>query len=83
MLQPVLEEKTTPITRLRQNRIIRKINIFLESPWFVLLVCVLILISNLFGAELIVYPALLLMGIYMAAFGRDFLPLTAVAASSL
>lgn len=80
MSQLVLEKKITPIARLRQSVVIQKINGFLESAWFVALVCVLILICNLFGAELIVFPALLLMGIYMAAFGRDFLPLTAVAA---
>ena len=66
MSQSVLEKEATGIARFRQSTVIRGINLFMESPWFVALVCVLLLISNLFGAELIVYPVLLLFGICMA-----------------
>lgn len=80
MSQIVLERQTTGIARLRQSAVIQKINSFMESGWFVALVCCLVLASNLLGAELFVYPVLFLFGVYMAAFGRDFLPFTAVAA---
>lgn len=80
MSQIVLERKATGSARLKENAVIRRINLFMDSPWFVALVCALVLGSNLFGGELVVYPVLLLFGIYMAAFGRDFLPLTAIAA---
>lgn len=80
MPQSVLDRKLTGPQKLRQNKCIEKINAFLESPWFISVVCGLILACNLFGAELIVYPVLLLTGTYLAAFGRDFLPLAAIAA---
>lgn len=80
MPQSVLDRKLTGPQKLRQSKCIEKINAFLESPWFIGVVCGLILACNLFGAELIVYPVLLLTGIYLAAFGRDFLPLAAIAA---
>ncbi len=80
MSHSVLEREATGIARVKQSAVIRRINLFMDSGWFVALVCVLMLISNLFGAELFVYPTLLLFGIYMAAFGRDFLPLAPIAA---
>lgn len=80
MPQSVLDRKITGMQKLRQSQSIGKINDFMESPWFIGVVCGLILVCNLLGAELIVYPVLVLFGVYMAAFGRDFLPLTAIAA---
>ena len=80
MSQNVLDREAAGIGRLKQNAVISGIGLFMDSPWFVALVCALILVSNLFGGELIVYPVLLLFGIYMAAFGRDFLPLVPIAA---
>ncbi len=80
MSQNVLDREATGFARLKQSAAIQKINLFLDSPWFVAMVCGLILVSNLFGAELFVYPVLFLFGIYIAAFGRDFLPFMAVIA---
>ena len=80
MSQNVLDREATGLARFRQSAAIVRINNFLDSAWFVALVCVLILASNIFGAELIVYPLLMLFGIVIAAVGRDFLPMAPIAA---
>lgn len=60
---------------LRQSGAVRIINHFLESPWFIVLVCVLTAVSNLFRAELFVYTLFILFAVYIALLGRDFLPI--------
>lgn len=60
---------------LRQSGAVRTINDFLESAWFVVLVCVLTAVSNLFRAELVVYTLFIIFAVYIALLGRDFLPI--------
>ena len=66
---------------LTQSRAVRVVNDFLESPWFILLVCVLTAVSNLFRAELLVYTLFILFAVYIALLGRDFLPIMPLAIS--
>lgn len=61
--------------KLRQNSIVAGINRFLESPQFVLLICVMTALSSMLGLELILYTCFILFGIYIALFGNDFLPI--------
>ena len=74
MSQHSLQADTAGTNRIRQSRVIGNINRFVESPWFIALVCLMTAICNVFGTELYVYPLLILFGIYIALFGRDFLP---------
>ena len=74
MSQHSLQADTAGTNRIKQNRVIASINRFTESPWFVGLVCLMTAICNVFGAELYFYPLMILFGIYIALFGRDFLP---------
>ena len=62
--------------RLRSEKpVLRQLNDFMESPWFVALICLLTLASSLLGMELIVYTLFVVFAVYIAFFGRDFLPL--------
>ena len=69
MSQHSLQADTAGTKPIREH-----INRFLESPWFIGFVCLMTAICNVFGAELYYYPLLILFGIYIALFGRDFLP---------
>lgn len=78
MSQHNLLADTAKTNAMKQNRVIHGINRFMESAWFVALVCLMTVISNVLGAELIVYPLFILFGIYIALFGRDFLPIMSI-----
>lgn len=52
----------------------RKLNTFLESPAFVLMIGFLTVIANLFKAELIVYTVFIILGCYIVLFCSDFAP---------
>lgn len=75
MSQQVLQADSTGGCRLAYNGPVQRINRFLDSPWFVALVCLLTVVSNLFGADLIVYSVFIVFAIYIALLGTDFLPL--------
>ncbi len=60
--------------REAESKTIQKINNFLYSPLYILLTGLLAVISNLFGAELIVYSLYIACAVYMSLFGRDYLP---------
>lgn len=62
--------------------LIRRINGFLESPWFVLLICVATGLSSMLGLELFLYTGFILIGLYVALLGNDFLPITILVACS-
>lgn len=61
--------------RLRDHGTVAIINRFLESPWFILLICAMTALSSTLGLELILYTAFILLSIYIALFGNDFLPI--------
>ncbi len=51
------------------------INSFIYSNWYIAFIGVLTLISNIFSAELFVYPLYFSIAIYIALFCRDTLPM--------
>ena len=55
-----------------------KINDFLRSPWYVLVIACLTVLSSVFGLELIVYSVFIAIGVYLCMFGDDLLPLMPV-----
>jgi len=66
-----LLKKTSP----EFSSTVSRINRFLESPWFVLLICFSTALSSTLGLELFLYTGFILIGIYIALLGNDFLPL--------
>lgn len=60
---------------IRGKAAVLKINRFLASPWFVVLVCGMTAASALFGVELYVYTGFILVGLYTSILGRDYLPI--------
>ena len=58
-----------------EHPLLQRINRFLYSPAFFLYLGGLTVLSNVFGLEIYVYTAMLLTGIYICLFARDFLPL--------
>lgn len=55
--------------------LVSRINRFLESPWFVLLICSSTALSSALGLELFLYTGFILIAICIALLGNDFLPL--------
>ena len=55
-----------------------RINDFLRSPWYVLVIACLTVLSSVFGLELIVYSVFIAIGVYLCMFGDDLLPLMPV-----
>ena len=58
------------------NKYINKFNAFLTSPLYILLTGLMAVIANLFGAEIYIYTVVILIGIYVSLFGKDYLPIT-------
>ena len=82
MSQQVLQAEPTGLQRLKQSKVISAINRFVESPWYIAIICLLTVISSTFGGELIAYTVMYLSGVYLALFGRDFLPFITVISCS-
>lgn len=55
--------------------LVQKIDKFLYSPAYLLLIGILTVLSNVFCMELYVYPCFIFIGIYICLLGRDLLPL--------
>ena len=55
--------------------LVQKLNKFLYSPAYFLLMGILTVLSNVFSMELYVYTCFILIGIYICLLGRDLLPL--------
>ena len=53
----------------------QRMNIFLYSPAYFVLMGGLTILSNVFCQELFSYTVMLLLGMYICLFGRDLLPL--------
>lgn len=62
------------IPAYRNTPAIDRINTFLTTPSYILLVCLLTLLSNVFSLEVIVYPLLCLLLAYIGLLGKDMLP---------
>jgi len=69
---PTTENRS--VAGLRQNGIVRKINAWMTSPYYVMLIGLLAAVSNIFSAELAVYTFYILCGLYVSFFGDDYLP---------
>lgn len=63
------------ITRCRDSVPIGKVNTFMRSGWYVLLIAALSALSSLFGLELFVYTTYILIAVFLCLFGMDLLPL--------
>lgn len=63
------------VASLRETGIVRKINGWLCSPFYVLLIGLLAAVSNVFALELPVYTVYVLVGLYISFFAEDYLPL--------
>lgn len=61
--------------RLQEQPMCRKINAFLLSPSYFLLIGALTVIASVFAAELVVYTCFILIALYLSFCGKDYLPL--------
>lgn len=59
---------------LRNSPTVKRINRFLTSPYYIMTVALLLLLSNILSAELIVYTVLVAFFAYACLFGDDLLP---------
>lgn len=75
MLCPVELKKFERIPFTRSFALVRSINAFLASHLFIFVVGALTVFANVFEAELYVYTAFMLCGMYISIFGDDFLPI--------
>lgn len=70
--------KASVSPRLEKSPLLCKINAFLATPQYTLLVCALCLLSNFFGLELPVYGIYTLITVYVCFYADDLLPLVPV-----
>lgn len=61
-----------------RNGFFLKLNDFMRTPWYVVALSLLTLVCNFLGLELVLYTGFILIGIYLALWGRDLLPLTPI-----
>ena len=61
---------------LRNNSIINRINSFLTTPVYIMILSALCLCSSLFSWEVPVYSIFVLVAVYLCVFGDDLLPVT-------
>lgn len=57
------------------HSLIRRMNDFCRSPWYVVMIAIMTAIGNAFSLELFLYSAFILIGIFIAVFGTDLLPM--------
>ena len=69
------EKKLKGLAAVRQTAFICGINAFLVSPWALALMAVLTVVAFIYSLELYYYTLVLAYAIYVALFGKDFLPL--------
>ena len=72
-------EGKNPFEHMRGHPAVRRINLFLASPYYVMTVGLLAAISNIFSLELPVYTFYILIGLYISFLGRDYLPVIPIA----
>ncbi len=59
----------------QEQSLVQRLNAFLYTPAYLILIGGLTLLSNVFGQELIVYTAFILIGAFVCLYARDLLPL--------
>ncbi len=77
MLRGFLHSTASSLHCMRHRRF-WSLNGFLDSPWFVMLLCALTVLGNALQIELVIYTLFVLFGIYICLFGWDLLPLMSV-----
>ncbi|MBO5868895.1 MAG: hypothetical protein J6Q54_08310, partial [Oscillospiraceae bacterium] len=68
-----MSQKTLP--RENNDSPVARINRFLSTPYYIGIIMLLTVLSNMFGLELIVYSIFISVVVYLAIWGEDFLPL--------
>lgn len=64
-----------PLARIRDNQTVSKVNAFMRTPAYVIILAVLTVFCNLLSLDLYLYTVFILTGIFIALFGIDLLPL--------
>ncbi len=67
----VMQPKTMIFKKCADTRLIRTINKFIESKYFIAVLAFLSLCSNVLGWELYVYTTVITFGVYLCLFARD------------
>lgn len=66
---------------LREHFIINRINKFLASPYYIMVLMLLTVLTNLLGLELLMYTLIALTVVYTCFFGSDLLPIMPILVS--
>ena len=66
----------TTVLKLQESPVKKRIDDFLASPCYILMIMLLTAVSNMFAMELVVYTVFVLLATYVCLAGRDLLPLT-------
>ncbi|MBQ3214978.1 MAG: O-antigen ligase family protein [Oscillospiraceae bacterium] len=64
-----------PLRRIRENETVSKINGFMRTPAYVIILAALTVLCNLLSLDLYIYSIFIAVGVFIALFGIDFLPL--------
>lgn len=72
---PLPQAHGSVITRLRSFSFVPKMDAFLLSRWYFVLLGTLTVLSNAFHLEFPVYTIFVLIGVYISLFGQNYLPL--------
>lgn len=73
--------KGCPIASLRERPIINRINAFLASPYYIIVMVLLTALANLLELEVLMYTLIALTVVYTCLFGADLLPLMPILVS--
>ena len=63
---------------LKQNKIIKKINEYLSSNYFLITMAILTLLANIFSLEFVSYTFIIIFACFTCLFHKDLLPLTSL-----
>ncbi len=62
-------------SKIRENPVIKTLNKFIYSPWYMVFVSMIMVASNVFGLEFFAFYAYTLIGLYVCLFADDCFPL--------
>lgn len=66
------------ISTLKENKIIKNINEYLSSNYFLITMAILTLLANIFSLELVSYTFIIIFACFTCLFHKDLLPLTSL-----
>ena len=61
--------------QMRNSKAVRAVNAFLVSPWGICALGALTLLAHVFALEIVLYTLVVLLAVYVSAFGEDLLPI--------